>query len=160
MYNISINAGIKEVNRITENTIRLLSEGWTDAVGNGIPEGILTADDHVVVEYTPCDRLAFLDFVDDIMFRHIELSLLYIHIKSEFTDYGHSGCFYFKPGMGRLMKLDVCSDSEGLVSKTVFTAYLHAEHLYGQLVQDIRKNMTNGKFVELKKKRELITDFC
>lgn len=160
MYNKSTNAVAIEIERLSDDVIGLLKEGWTDAVGNGIPEGILASADQVVIEYVPMEKKLFYDFIEDMMFRHVELDLLYIHSVSEDTDYGQSCCLYFKPGMGRLMKLDIRSDSEGLVSKTVFTAYLHAEHLYGQLLYDIRRNLTIGRFMELRKKRELITDFC
>ena len=73
-------------------------------------------DDYVLLTFqlnTPFTIEEVMDMLEDEM----EMIILYHHIPSRHTEFGHSCCAYSNPSFGRMFKVNGSTDERGMVSQ-------------------------------------------
>ena len=100
-------------------------------------------------------RKMVMDMLEDEM----EMIILYHHIPSRHTEFGHSCCAYSNPSFGRMFKVNGSTDERGMVSQIKVTIYDSLEHMSADVCLDLSLHCKNGFFKYMKPKEEVLLDF-
>ena len=115
-------------------------------------------DDYVLLTFqlnTPFTIEEVMDMLEDEM----EMIILYHHIPSRHTEFGHSCCAYSNPSFGRMFKVNGSTDELGMVSQIKVTIYDSLEHMSADVCLDLSLHCKNGFFKYMKPKEEVLLDF-
>lgn len=115
-------------------------------------------DDYVLLTFTlnnPCPIEDVMDILEDEM----EMIILYHHIPSRQTDFGHSCCAYSNPAFGRMFKVNGSTDDRGMISQIKVTIYDSLEHMSADVCLDLNLHGKSGFFKYMKPKEEVLLDF-
>ena len=85
--------------------------------------------------------------------------ILYHHIPSRHTEFGHSCCAYSNPSFGRMFKVNGSTDERGMVSQIKVTIYDSLEHMSADVCLDLSLHCKDGFFKYMKPKEEVLLDF-
>ena len=100
-------------------------------------------DDYVLLTFqlnTPFTIEEVMDMLEDEM----EMIILYHHIPSRQTEFGHSCCAYSNPSFGRMFKVNGSTDERGMVSQIKVTIYDSLEHMSADVCLDLSLHCKNG----------------
>ncbi len=89
----------------------------------------------------------------------MEMILLYHHIPSTQTVFGHSCCAYSNPVFGRMFKINVKTNSAGLVDLINVTIFGSLEVFSAEVCVDLELHAKTGHFKYKKSKEEVLLDF-
>ena len=106
-------------------------------------------DDYVLLTFqlnTPFTIEEVMDMLEDEM----EMIILYHHIPSRHTEFGHSCCAYSNPSFGRMFKVNGSTDERGMVSQIKVTIYDSLEHMSADVCLDLSLHCKNGFFKYMK----------
>ena len=115
-------------------------------------------DDYVLLTFqlnTPFMIEDVMDMLEDEM----EMIILYHHIPSRQTDFGHSCCAYSNPAFGRMFKVNGSTDERGMVSRIKVTIYESLEYMSADVCLDLELHGRSGFFKYVKSKEEVLLDF-
>lgn len=115
-------------------------------------------DDYVLLTFTlnnSCPIEDVMDMLEDEM----EMIILYHHIPSRQTDFGHSCCAYSNPAFGRMFKVNAATDERGMVSRIKVTIYESLEYMSADVCLDLELHGRVGFFKYVKPKEEVLLDF-
>ena len=88
------------------------------------------------------------------------LVLMYHHMRSKDTDFGHSLCFFQQPGTGEMFQLDCSTNSEGKITKVNIKIYSSLERMVAELRHQLdRVSKVSGQFAYQIKEHELVSNF-
>ena len=115
-------------------------------------------DDFALLSFT-LKKSKTLEEVMDCLEDDIALVMLYHHIPSLQTDYGHSCCAYSNPAFGQMFKLNAQTDENGLVNAISVTIFDSLEIMCADLTLDVQLHDGRGLFKYRRSQDELILDF-
>ena len=102
-------------------------------------------EDYAYLRYSVSPPRA-LDDVLDMFEDKAELRILYHLIPSRQTAFGHSACAYSIPTGDRMFKINVKTDSDGLVNSLEVTIYDSLEEMQTDIRTDLYQQEKRGEF--------------
>lgn len=115
-------------------------------------------DDYVLLSF-PLAGQYELEEVMDIFEDDIELIILYHHIPSSSTSFGHSACAYSNPAFGQMFKMNAKVAGNGYVDRIDVTIYDSLEFMCSDICLDMKLHEQSGHFKYRKNKEELLSEF-
>lgn len=115
-------------------------------------------DDYVLLSF-PLAGQYELEEVMDIFEDGIELIILYHHIPSSSTSFGHSACAYSNPAFGQMFKMNAKVAGNGYVDRIDVTIYDSLEFMCSDICLDMKLHEQSGHFKYRKNKEELLSEF-
>lgn len=115
-------------------------------------------DDYVLLTFqlnTPFTIEEVMDMLEDEM----EMIILYHHIPSFATPFGHSCCAYSNPAFGRMFKINAKTNESGLVDRITVTIYESLEYMSADVCLDLELHARTGHFKYRKPKDEVLLAF-
>ena len=100
-----------------------------------------------------------LEEVMDCLEDDIALIMLYHHIPSRQTDFGHSCCAYSNPAFGQMFKVNAQTGDNGMVNRLSVTVFDSLEIMCADLTLDVQLHEGWGYFKYRRNQDELILDF-
>ena len=100
-----------------------------------------------------------LEEVMDCLEDDIALIMLYHHIPSRQTDFGHSCCAYSNPAFGQMFKVNAQTGDSGMVNRLSVTVFDSLEIMCADLTLDVQLHEGLGYFKYRRTQDELILDF-
>ena len=100
-----------------------------------------------------------LEEVMDCLEDDIALIMLYHHIPSRQTDFGHSCCAYSNPAFGQMFKVNAQTGDNGMVNRLSVTVFDSLEIMCADLTLDVQLHEGQGYFKYRRNQDELILDF-
>jgi hypothetical protein len=100
-----------------------------------------------------------LEEVMDCLEDDIALIMLYHHIPSRQTDFGHSCCAYSNPSFGQMFKVNAQTGDNGMVNRISVTVFDSLEIMCADLTLDVQLHEGRGYFKYRRNQDELILDF-
>ena len=104
---------------------------------------------------TPLPLEEVMDMLEDEM----EMIILYHHIPSFATPFGHSCCVYSNPAFGRMFKINAKTNESGLVDRVIVTIYESLEYMSADVCLDLELHARTGHFKYNKPKDEVLLAF-
>ncbi len=100
----------------------------------------------------------------DEMYRETEdihgLTMMYHHMRSRQTDFGHSICFYQEPGTGEMFQIDGTTNGCGKISQVDIKLFSSMDRMAVVLRQQIKRiKSVPGEFAYMIEEHELLSDF-
>lgn len=118
----------------------------------------LVYDDYILLTF-PVSGKCTLEEVMDMLEDDMEMILLYHHIPSYATAFGHSACAYSNPSFGRMFKINARTDSDGLVKTVQVTLFDSLEQMCGEVCNDLTLHDKGGHHKYRKDKAAVLLDF-
>lgn len=88
------------------------------------------------------------------------LTLMYHHMRSRQTDFGHSVCLYQEPGTGLMFQLDGSTDGCGKIDHIEVKLYSSMERMVSELRGQLRRMINApGEFAYKILEEELLSSF-
>ena len=115
-------------------------------------------DDYVLLSF-PLAGQYELEEVMDIFEDDIELIILYHHIPSSSTSFGHSACAYSNPAFGQMFKMNAKVAGNGYVDRIDVTIYDSLEFMCSDICLDMKLHEQSGHFKYRKNKEEFLSEF-
>lgn len=115
-------------------------------------------DDYVLLRFSLADSWR-LEEVMDMLEDDMELIMLYHHIPSRTTDFGHSCCAYANPAFGQMFKINAKTDGSGKVSDVTVTLYESLEYMSADLCLDLKLHSASGTLKYCRSKDDVLLDF-
>ena len=115
-------------------------------------------DDYVLLSF-PLAGQYELEEVMDIFEDDIELIILYHHIPSSSTSFGHSACAYSNSAFGQMFKMNAKVAGNGYVDRIDVTIYDSLEFMCSDICLDMKLHEQSGHFKYRKNKEELLAEF-
>ena len=115
-------------------------------------------DDFALLSFT-LKKSKTLEDVMDCLEDDIALVMLYHHIPSLQTDYGHSCCAYSNPAFGQMFKVNAQTGDNGMVNRLSVTVFDSLEIMCADLTLDVQLHEGRGYFKYRRNQDELILDF-
>ena len=100
-----------------------------------------------------------LEEVMDMLEAEMEMIILYHHIPSFATPFGHSCCAYSNPAFGRMFKINAKTNESGLVDRITVTIYESLEYMSADVCLDLELHARTGHFKYRKPKDEVLLAF-
>ena len=100
-----------------------------------------------------------IEDVMDCMEDEMEMIVLYHHIPSGQTKFGHSCCAYSNPAFGLMFKINAKTNDSGLVENVTVTIYESLEFMSADICIDLDLHSKSGHFKYRKPKEEVLYDF-
>ena len=104
---------------------------------------------------TPLPLEEVMDMLEDEM----EMIILYHHMPSFATPFGHSCCVYSNPAFGRMFKINAKTNESGLVDRVIVTIYESLEYMSADVCLDLELHARTGHFKYNKPKDEVLLAF-
>lgn len=115
-------------------------------------------DDFILLSF-PLSEQYDLEEVMDIFEDDIELIILYHHIPTSASSFGHSTCAYSNPAFGQMFKMNARVSDNGKVHRIDVTIYDSLEYMCSDLCLDLQLHEKSGHFKYQKRKEELLAEF-
>ena len=100
-----------------------------------------------------------LEEVMDMLEDEMEMIILYHHIPSFATPFGHSCCAYSNPAFGRMFKINAKTNESGLVDRITVTIYESLDYMSADVCLDLELHARTGHFKYRKPKDEVLLAF-
>ena len=100
-----------------------------------------------------------LEEVMDMLEDEMEMIILYHHIPSFATPFGHSCYAYSNPAFGRMFKINAKTNESGLVDRITVTIYESLEYMSADVCLDLELHARTGHFKYRKPKDEVLLAF-
>lgn len=114
--------------------------------------------DYALLDFKLSSPLS-LDDVAEIVDDGMELVLLYVHIPSSDTEFGHSCCAYSNPSFGHMYKVNAVTNSDGMVDQIRVTIYDDLELMSGDVINDLKLHERTGHFKYAITKEDVLLNF-
>ena len=121
-------------------------------------QGAELSDESTLLTFSLPQKYLLEELIDELE-DQMELILLYHHIPSEDTIFGHHCCAYSNPHFGHMYKINATTNGKGMISTVHVTIYDSSEFMYGDLCNDIKLNSTTGYFKFRREKAEILANF-
>lgn len=115
-------------------------------------------DDYILLEFSLNEPYS-IEEVMDMLEDEMEMIILYHHIPSMQTEFGHSCCAYSNPAFGRMFKVNAATNERGMVSRIKVTIYDSLEYMSADVCLDLGLHGRTGFFKYMKAKEEVLLDF-
>lgn len=115
-------------------------------------------DDYILLTF-PVSGDYTLEEVMDMLEDDMEMILLYHHIPSYATTFGHGTCAYSNPAFGRMFKINARTDGNGLVKAVQVTLFDSLEQMCGAICNDLELHDRSGHYKYRKDKADVLLDF-
>lgn len=103
----------------------------------------------------PIEFEDILNYLEDQM----EFILLYYHQALEDMKFGLSCCAYSNPKYGHMFKINAATNVDGLCEHVYVTIYVSLDDMYGEILNELRKKRTIGKYLYEKAETSVMSDF-
>lgn len=100
-----------------------------------------------------------IEDVMDMLEDEMEMIILYHHIPSRQTEFGHSCSAYSNPAFGRMFKINASTNERGAASQIKVTIYESLEYMSADVCLDLELHGKTGFFKYNKPKEEVLLDF-
>ena len=124
----------------------------------GTMETPVVYDDYILLTF-PVSGKCTLEEVMNILEDDMEIVLLYHHVPSYATAFGHSTCVYSNPSFGRMFKINARTDGDGLVRSVQVTLFDSLEQMCGEVCNDLALHDRSGHYKYRKDKADVLLDF-
>lgn len=117
-----------------------------------------TYEDYMLLTFplaTPYSIEDVMDMLEDEM----EMILLYHHIPSIQTAFGHSCCAYSNPAFGHMFKINARTNPSGMIEQIKVTIFCSTEIFSADVCLDLELHAKTGHFKYKKPKEEVLLDF-
>ena len=121
-------------------------------------ESPLVYDDYILLTFQVSGNFT-LEEVMDMLEDDMEMILLYHHIPSHATAFGHSACAYSNPAFGRMFKINARTDADGRVKTVQATLFDSLEQMCGEVCNDLALHDRGGHYQYRKEKSDVLLDF-
>lgn len=116
-------------------------------------------DDYALLTFALAAPRSMED-VMDMLEDEMEMIILYHHIPSRHTEFGHSCCAFSNPKFGRMFKINASTNGSGMVDTLTVTVYCSLEYMEADLCVDLKLHDSTGHFkYKMPKEKMLITFF-
>lgn len=115
-------------------------------------------EDYILLTY---HLVASLDLEDvmNMLEDEMEMIILYHHIPSVQTKFGHCCCAYSNPAFGMMFKVNAANGGSGLVEDVSVTIYESLEFMCADICVDLDLHSKSGYFKYKKPKEEVLYNF-
>ena len=141
-----------------ERFIMLASLEMPNLIVSTLFQGAELSDESTLLTFSLPQKYLLEELIDELE-DQMELILLYHHIPSEDTIFGHHCCAYSNPHFGHMYKINATTNGKGMISTIHVTIYDSSEFMYGDLCNDIKLNSTTGYFKFRREKAEILANF-
>lgn len=124
----------------------------------GTMEESLFYSDYVLLTF-PLANAIDIEEVMDMMEDDMQLIMLYHHIPSQHTLFGHSACAYSNPSFGQMFKMNVATDGNEMVNCVKVTIYDSLEKMCADVNLDLRLHSRSGLFKYRRSDSDVLMDF-
>ena len=124
----------------------------------GTMEPPLVYDEYILLTF-PVSGNHTLEEVMNMLEDDMEMILLYHHIPSYATEFGHSTCAYSNPAFGRMFKINARTDGSGWVRTVQVTLFDSLEQMCGEVCNDLALHDKSGYYKYRKDKADVLLDF-
>ncbi len=118
----------------------------------------LVYDDYILLTF-PVSGNFTLEEVMDMLEDDMEMVLLYHHVPSCATAFGHSASTYSNPSFGRMFKINARTDGGGRVRTVQVTLFDSLEQMCGEVCNDLALHDKAGHYKYRKDKADVLLDF-
>ena len=115
-------------------------------------------NDYVLLTF-PLANAIDIEEVMDMMEDDIQMIMLYHHIPSQHTKFGHAACAYSNPSFGQMFKINVTTDGNEMVNCVKVTIYDSLEKMCADINLDLRLHTKNGLFKYRRSDSDVLMDF-
>lgn len=115
-------------------------------------------DDYALLTF-PLSTPFAIEEVMDMLEDEMEMIILYHHIPTRQTDFGHSCCAYSNPAFGRMFKVNATTNERGMVGQIKVTIYESLEYMSADVCLDLELHGRSGFLKYMKPKEEVLLDF-
>lgn len=115
-------------------------------------------EDFILLTFSPTEDFD-LEEVMDMFEDDMELIMLYHHVPSRTSSFGHSTCAYSNPAFGQMFKMNAQTNNEGRVKNIHVTLYDSLEIMYGDLCLELSLHEKDGSFKYVRTKDNVMIDF-
>lgn len=115
-------------------------------------------NDYVLLHF-PLSEAYDLEEIMDMFEDDMELIMLYHHIPTNPSPFGHSACAYSNPAFGHMFKIYAQTESDGKVRELTVTIYDSLELMSGDLCLDLNLHAKQGRFKYQRHKIDVMFDF-
>lgn len=116
-------------------------------------------DDHALFVFNLEEPISITDF-QDIVDETFGLTMLYHHMRSRDTDFGHSFCSFQELGTGDMKSIHATTNGEGLITRVDVKLYESAERFRVELQEDLHRILSmSGEFGYKMREDELLSYF-
>lgn len=115
-------------------------------------------NDYVLLTF-PLTSAIDIEGVMDMMEDDIQIIMLYHHIPSLHTLFGHAACAYSNPSFGQMFKMNVTTDGNEMVNCVKVTIYDSLEKMCADINLDLRLHMKSGFFKYRRSDGDVLMDF-
>jgi hypothetical protein len=103
----------------------------------------------------PVEFESILNYLEDQM----EFILLYYHQAVENMKFGLSCCAYSNPKYGHMFKVNASTNVNGLCEHVYVTIYDSLDDMEGEILNELRKKRTIGRYLYEKSESSVMSDF-
>lgn len=132
----------EEISRFKTIVSLLLPE----LIQNGYADKPTIYEEYAILSYDVQDPVP-LDDVMDMLEDNAGLAILYQHVPSDATLFGHSVCAFPNPSLGLMYKLNAATDDSGCVDRVTVTVFDSLEQMHSELMSDLMLHSDRGRFV-------------
>ena len=115
-------------------------------------------EDFILLTFSPIEEFD-LEEVMDMFEDDMELIMLYHHVASRTSNFGHSSCAYSNPAFGQMFKINAQTANDGKVHNVLVTIYHSLEMIYGDLCVELSLHENTGSFKYVRTKDNVMIDF-
>ena len=141
-----------------ERFIMLASLEMPNLIVSTLYQGAELSDESTLLTFSLPQKYSLEDLIDELE-DQMELILLYHHIPSEDTIFGHHCCAYSNPHFGHMYKINAIADERCWCDTLYVILYSSLEVMGVELRNELVETSKHGRFVYNRKMDELLRDF-
>lgn len=141
-----------------ERFIMLASLEMPNLIVSTLFQGAELSDESTLLTFSLPQKYSLEELIDELE-DQMELILLYHHIPSEDTIFGHHCCAYSNPRFGHMYKINAIADERCWCDTLYVTLYSSLEVMGVELRNELVEAGKHGRFIYNRKMDELLRDF-
>jgi hypothetical protein len=141
-----------------ERFIMLASLEMPNLIVSTLFQGAELSDESTLLTFSLPQKYSLEELIDELE-DQMELILLYHHIPSEDTIFGHHCCAYSNPHFDQMYKINAIADERCRCDTLYVTLYSSLEVMGVELRNELVKTGKHGRFIYNRKMDELLRDF-
>lgn len=141
-----------------ERFIMLASLEMPNLIVSTLFQGAELSDESTLLTFSLPQKYLLEELIDELE-DQMELILLYHHIPSEDTIFGHHCCAYSNPHFGHMHKINAIADERCRCDTLYVTLYSSLEVMGVELRNELVETNKRGRFIYNRKMDELLRDF-
>ena len=141
-----------------ERFIMLASLEMPNLIVSTLFQGAELSDESTLLTFSLPQKYLLEELIDELE-DQMELILLYHHIPSEDTIFGHHCCAYSNPHFDHMYKINAIADERCRCDTLYVTLYSSLEVMGVELRNELVETNKRGRFIYNRKMDELLRDF-